>query len=327
MKKKDTVTNTNAPMATTSLMRNNEPSKLVRTAHIATSGMLVAGLLITPMASVDARGMSAQAPGHQNQNYATPNINANDRAFENNDRSNAQPNAQEKNRSAQAESQKPSTPGNSQASQANEFPKVASENQRAQRSNSEKSHVSHTRPAPRVTICHRTNSATNPYVAITVSAMAVKSHGDESGHAQHAGPVANSNEHAQELKDKKIKWGDIIPPVEGITSGQNWTSENQAIHANGCQAVPASNTDDDDGDVIGDTDEIENGKGGVDIDAPGDQDTQPTEEGETLSASAQADYPGKLPKTGASTMLALLLSILSGAITGTYSWAKQRKTA
>lgn len=315
-------------MATTSLMRNNEPSKLARSARIATSGMLVAGLLVAPIASVDARGMSAQAPGQQSQNRSMPNASANERAFENASRSDAQSNAQEKNRSAHGQSQKPDTAGNSQASQVKEIPKVASENQRAQRSNSQKPQVSNTRPAPKVTVCHRTNSATNPYVEITISAMAVQSHGG-SGHNQHAGPVATSIDHAQELKDQKIKWGDIIPPVEGITSGLNWNAQGQAVHENGCRVAPASVTEDD-GDVLGDDDKDEGGKGGATLPIEKDEvdEDQPREEeGETLSASTQADHPDKLPKTGASAALALLLSIFSGAATGAYSWAKQRKTA
>jgi len=53
----------------------------------------------------------------------------------------------------------------------------------------------------KVTICHRTNSDTNPYVVITPDVSGVLN-----GHAGHTGPVWNPT-----LKAAKTKWGDIIP--------------------------------------------------------------------------------------------------------------------
>lgn len=87
----------------------------------------------------------------------------------------------------------------------------------------------------KVTICHRTNSVKNAYVQITVSKSAVDGQG-HNDHTHHTGPVATSEAVAQNLKDQKIKWGDIIPPFNGF-GGQNWTAEGQAIYHNDCEFV------------------------------------------------------------------------------------------
>jgi hypothetical protein len=65
-----------------------------------------------------------------------------------------------------------------------------------------------TKPAPehKVTICHRTNSNTNPYVLITVD-IASSGHLKGGHDTEHEGPVWNPG-----LKAKHIEWGDIIPP-------------------------------------------------------------------------------------------------------------------
>jgi hypothetical protein len=91
----------------------------------------------------------------------------------------------------------------------------------------------------KVTICHRTNSVKNPYVKITVDEHAVDGVAGNSGskpdhYGEHNGGVPSSEEEASEWKKDKIKWGDIIPPVEGFHDGKNWTSEGQAFYRNNC---------------------------------------------------------------------------------------------
>lgn len=94
----------------------------------------------------------------------------------------------------------------------------------------------------KVTICHRTDSVTSPYVRPTVDIDAVdtnsavdKGVGDHFN--EHQGPIATSEVVAQALKDAGQKWGDIIPPVTGVEPGLNWTAEGQAIYNNGCNYV------------------------------------------------------------------------------------------
>ena len=92
----------------------------------------------------------------------------------------------------------------------------------------------------RVTICHRTNAVTNPYVVITVDY--------DGATGQVLGQGANDhNVHTGEVFDEEATyeppfdnddWGDIIPPVpygDGqMTTGLNWTGDGPAINANGC---------------------------------------------------------------------------------------------
>ncbi len=82
-----------------------------------------------------------------------------------------------------------------------------------------------------VTICHRTNSNSNPYVQITPDVSGVLN-----GHDGHTGPVWDPT-----LKEQHIKWGDIIPPFDysgGSFAGYNWTTEGQAIYENDCSTKP-----------------------------------------------------------------------------------------
>jgi hypothetical protein len=89
----------------------------------------------------------------------------------------------------------------------------------------------------KVAICHRTNAATNPYVFIEVDVHAVDGQPPGADHfGQHQGPLVQSVAEAQALKAQGIKWGDIIPPVEGFHGGLNWP-EGQAILEAGCRFV------------------------------------------------------------------------------------------
>jgi LPXTG-motif cell wall-anchored protein len=83
----------------------------------------------------------------------------------------------------------------------------------------------------KLTICHRTNSDTNPYVINTPDVSGV-----EKGHGGHTGPVWNPT-----LKQQHIKWGDIIPPFDAMPNGYNWDGDGQAIWNNGCN-VPGEQT-------------------------------------------------------------------------------------
>lgn len=90
-------------------------------------------------------------------------------------------------------------------------------------------------PPGKVTICHRTDSQTNPYVRITISNAAAFN-----GHfKKHKGDVWFAGH------PKEPKWGDIIPPTsyKGQHFRLNWNSAGKAIFHNGCSAaapVPSS---------------------------------------------------------------------------------------
>jgi hypothetical protein len=91
----------------------------------------------------------------------------------------------------------------------------------------------------KVTICHATDSETNPYVRKSVDRSAVDGHG-HSDHAHHDGKVWYLG-----AKADHVKWGDIIPSVHGvIDDGLNWTTAGKAIWNNGCNPVtpPTSTT-------------------------------------------------------------------------------------
>ena len=67
----------------------------------------------------------------------------------------------------------------------------------------------------RVTICHATGSATNPYVQITVSENAVR---EGRGHN----------------RDNHQDGEDIIPPGPYDPDGRNWDAASQTIYDDGC---------------------------------------------------------------------------------------------
>ncbi len=92
----------------------------------------------------------------------------------------------------------------------------------------------------KVTICHGTTSVTNPYTRPTVDADAADGDtGNDNGQGDHsadAGPVASSPAVAQNLKNNKVAWGDIIPPHHNYP-GLNWTALGQEIYNNNCAYV------------------------------------------------------------------------------------------
>jgi hypothetical protein len=92
----------------------------------------------------------------------------------------------------------------------------------------------------KITLCHRTDSNTNPYRVVTVSSRSAQHKIlGPNGHGTHTGPIWNPT-----LKAQHIKWGDIIPPFDYGKNpvqhfpGLNWTAEGIAIFENGCQ-IPA----------------------------------------------------------------------------------------
>lgn len=115
------------------------------------------------------------------------------------------------------------------------------------------------------TICHRTRSATNPYVQITIDFHAVDGELVEatSDHAErHEGPVFTTGMTSGDA------WGDIIPPFtteDGDSfDGQNW-EEGAAIFENGCE-IPTSGTETGGEEIEeGDDDELTPVVGGEDV--------------------------------------------------------------
>lgn len=91
---------------------------------------------------------------------------------------------------------------------------------------------------PKIKICHRSNAVNNPYQEIEVAKSSVDGGEDKGDHySEHQGPLAVSDAVAQNLKDNKIDWGDIIPPVPGFHDGLNWTTEGQLMYNNNCSYI------------------------------------------------------------------------------------------
>ena len=91
-----------------------------------------------------------------------------------------------------------------------------------------------------VTICHRTNSTSNPYTQNQVDRAAVDGVEDAQGpgdhYANHIGPVFDPTaDYSGPMSGNQ--WGDIIPPLAGVHDGLNWDAAGQAIWSNGCQVV------------------------------------------------------------------------------------------
>ncbi|MBM2820435.1 MAG: hypothetical protein HW405_195 [Candidatus Berkelbacteria bacterium] len=80
-------------------------------------------------------------------------------------------------------------------------------------------------------ICHATGAIGKPYNKIEVDYSAVndKSQGN---HSSHTGAVFS-----RETIHQFFDWGDIIPPVENVTTGLNWDVAGQTIWRNNCLIV------------------------------------------------------------------------------------------
>ena len=92
----------------------------------------------------------------------------------------------------------------------------------------------HALVANKVTICHRTDSETNPYVTETIAnAAALNAH-----LKVHTGDVWYVGH------PKEPKWGDIIPSFsyKGHSYSLNWTQAGAAIWNNGCKPVAPSSS-------------------------------------------------------------------------------------
>jgi len=105
--------------------------------------------------------------------------------------------------------------------------------------------ASATRPTGhKVTICHATNSVTNPYVEINVDIASAGFPDDGSGHDGHLGNVPANVAELQAMKDAGEHWGDVIPAYtyDGVTPsfnypGLNLTPAGLALLENHC-AIP-----------------------------------------------------------------------------------------
>jgi hypothetical protein len=99
----------------------------------------------------------------------------------------------------------------------------------------------------KVTICHRTNSVTNPYTVNTVDLASVdgdagNDHGQGDHYLNHVGPLFDPEaEYSPPMKGDE--WGDIIPPVPDVHEGLNWSTAGQAIWENGCNLVVPTRTE------------------------------------------------------------------------------------
>lgn len=87
----------------------------------------------------------------------------------------------------------------------------------------------------KITICHATDSNTNPYVRETVNVDSTGGGKDKgvADHLAHTGPVWDPT-----LKSAGTAWGDIIPPVPGTdpVKSLNWTNQDGTANTDG-QAI------------------------------------------------------------------------------------------
>jgi hypothetical protein len=104
---------------------------------------------------------------------------------------------------------------------------------------------------PKVTICHRTDSVTNPYVTETVAESSVDGNGgNDNGLGdhllEHTGSVIDFN-NPPPPPHNGDQWGDIIPPFDENGNPRadtnltlNWNAAGMAVFYNGCVPGNAS---------------------------------------------------------------------------------------
>ena len=181
----------------------------------------------------------------------------------------------------------------------------------------------------KVTICHATNSATNPYTKNTVSYKSVVKKAGHNSH-QHDG-VAVSIDHAEQLKKSGKRWGDIIPELAKYNfAGMNLTTEGRTILANDCKfpAIVAKEPTKPNKPVKHNKSEkvVDNDKQPKSppaVDKPVDNDQPKPSKGTTVVVSDKAAYTEEprqavtaLPATGGiAALLIPVLGILAAGIT------------
>ena len=131
---------------------------------------------------------------------------------------------------------------------------------------------------PKVTICHRTNSLTNPYVVITVAQSSVDGSGaNDKGQGDHF--LVHTGAVWSPEATKAEGWGDIIPPIDGIHGGLNWTNAGKLIWENGCSpvVVPSALQGDTDKDDIPDVVDTDDDGDGIEDSHEPDQQSHETD--------------------------------------------------